>query len=270
MTEFLPEIFQYSFMIRAFTAGTIIAVTAPFIGIFLIMKRYSLMPDTLAHVSFAGVALGLVMAWNPILTAVLVAVIAAVGIDKLRSERNIFGESALAIFLSGSLAVAAIILSLGNNLDISILAFLFGSVSTITPTDIWIISSLGGVVIALTALFYKELFLISFDEDIAKAGGLPVKRINFILLFMTALMISLAMKVVGVLLLGALVVIPVIAALQYKLSFKNTVWLSIGISILSVYLGITSSYYFDLPSGGAIVLFLLGFFLLSLLKNKKV
>ncbi len=268
MLDLIPEIFQYGFMQRAFIAGTVIAIVSPLVGVFLIMKRYAMMPDTLAHVSFAGVALGLLFAWNPILTALTVAVLSTISIEALRKRTGIFSEAALAIFLSGSLAIATIALSLGQNLDTTALGFLFGSISTITTTDVWVILILGVVTVVSIVALYKELFLISFDEDLASASGLPTKRLTFVLLFLTATVIALAMKIVGILLLGALIVIPVIASMQAKLNFKMTILLSIVLSLISVYGGILLSYFLDIPSGGAIVLILLAVFLSSLLIKK--
>jgi len=262
--EALLDIFQYSFMQRALLAGTIVAVISPLVGVFLIMKRYALIPDTLAHVSLAGVALGLLFGYNPILTALAVSVFSIVVIESLRKKRGVFADSALAIFLSGSLAVATIVLSVGENLNINALGFLFGSISTVSTTDVWVMFVLGVLVLSTVLALYKELFLTAFDEDLATAGGLATKKITFVLMAMTATVIALAMKIVGILLLGALIVIPVVTAMQFKLNFKLTILTSVAVSLAAVYSGIVLSFLYDIPSGGAIVVCLLALFILSL------
>jgi zinc transport system permease protein len=141
------EIFQYNFMIRAFMAGGMIGVIAPVIGTFLVAKRYSLMADTLAHVSLAGVALGLLLGIYPVYSAIVVAVITAVIIEKLRTERGISGEAALAMFLSGGLAVAIVLIGLGNGFSVDLFSYLFGSITTVQKSDLWVIGSLGILVL---------------------------------------------------------------------------------------------------------------------------
>jgi zinc transport system permease protein len=263
------EIFTYGFMVRAITAGAIIAVIAPLIGNFLVVRRYSLMSDTLAHVALAGVAFGVLFEQNPLIYAVLATVLAGIGIDLLRQYRNIHGESVLAIFLSGSLAIAVVVMSAADSLNGDVLSFLFGSITTVTSTDLWIIGVLGIVVALLILGLYKELFLISLDEKLARANGLPVRILNLIFVILTALTVALSMRIVGALLIGALMVIPVVAATQARKSFRMTMLLSIVYSVLSVAGGLLLSYYYDLASGGMIVVCALGFFLLSLLLRRR-
>lgn len=263
------EIFKYDFMVRAFMAGLVIAVIAPSIGIFMVIRRYSLMADTLAHVSLVGVAIGLLTGGNPIITAAATSVITAVGIERLRLNRNIFGESVLALFLSASLAVASVLISMARGQSLNILSYLFGSITTVAAAELYFILGLGVVVLATLFLIYKELFFISFDEELARAGGINTKIYNLVLIIMAALTVTLSMRIVGVLLIGALMVIPVITAMQFGRSFKNTLFISIGFSLVSVISGLFISYYLDLASGGTIVVVALALFLLSLLFNRK-
>ncbi len=258
------EIFQYDFIIRAFSAGIAIGIIAPLIGMFLVVRRYSLMADTLAHVSLAGVALGLLLKINPIFTAIGLSLLASWGIEHLRHSRKIFGESVLALFLSGSLAFAVIILSLANGFNTNLFSYLFGSISTVTPLDLWVTLALAVVVFLTVILFYKELFSVSFDADLARAQGLPVKRLNLIIVMLAAIAVALSIRIVGALLIGALMVIPVVAALQYGRGFRTTLLLSVFFSLISVLSGLFISYYLGLASGGTIVLVALGIFLASL------
>jgi len=262
------EIFQYSFVIRAFEAGIVVAVIAPLIGIFLVLKRYSLIADTFSHVSLAGIAVGLLLGVNPILAALVFTVLASFGIEKLRTSKKIYGESALAIFLSGALAVAVVVISMAHGFNTNLYNYLFGSIVTVTMLDVYIIAVLAVVVIAVLLKFYKEIIYISFDEDSAKVSGIPVRLINGILIFLAAVTVSLAIPIVGVLLISALIVIPVVAALQLKQSFLKTLIYAELISIFSVISGIFASFYLNLSTGGTIVLIMLAIFLIIFINNK--
>ena len=256
------DIFQYGFIIRGLEAGIIVAVIAPLIGIFLVLRRYSLIADTLSHVSLAGIAIGLLFGLNPVLTALIVAVLASLGIERLRTSKTVYGESALALFLSGSLALAIVLLSLGHGFNTNLFNYLFGSIVTVTMTDVYTIAILAIVVITILALFYKELIYVTFDEDSAKVGGIPTKLINTILIILAAITVSLSIPIVGVLLIAALIVVPVVSALQLKKSFIKTILYAEVISLFSVISGIFASFYLNLSTGGTIVLIMLAIFIL--------
>ena len=263
------EIFQFEFMQRAFVSGMVIAVIAPGIGTFLVVRRYSLMADTLAHVSLAGVAIGMLTNANPLVAAVISTVIAALGIERLRSTKTIFGESVLALFLSGSLAISAVLLSLARGLNANLLSVLFGSIVTVSHQDVILTVALGIVVILTIFIFYHQLFTVSFDEEVARVNGMNVAFYNSLIVVLAAITVSLAIRVVGVLLIGALMVIPSIAALQWQLSFRKSLLLAMLFSVISVFVGLISSYYFDLASGGTIVLVTIALFLFSLFLNRR-
>lgn len=263
------DIFQYDFMIRAFQAGIAIGIVAPLIGMFLVVRRYSLMADTLAHVSLAGIAVGLLLAINPLISAMVFSVTAAMGIEGLRNSKRVFGESVLALFLSGSLAVAVVILSLAKGFNANLFSYLFGSISTVSSSDVWTTVVLAVVVFLNVLLLYKELFFVSFDDEIARASGLPVRLINMAIVMLAAVAVALSIRIVGVLLIGALMVIPVIAAMQYGRSFRTTLFLSVVFSLISVITGLFASYYLDLASGGAIVVVALLIFIISFVVAKK-
>lgn len=256
------NIFHYAFVVRGFEAGIIVSLIAPLIGMFLVLRRYSLIADTLSHVSLAGIALGFILNVNPIWTAVAVSVAASLGIDKLRMSKRVYGESALALFLSGALALATVLLSIGKGFNTNLLNYLFGSIVTVTQTDIYTMLVLALVVAGTLFLFYKELVYITFDEESARVSGLPINRINAILIVLAALTVALAIPIVGVLLIAALVVIPVVAALQLRMSFIKTILYAELISFFSVLAGIFISFYLNLATGGTIVLIMLGIFLL--------
>ncbi len=262
------EIFQYDFMIRAFIAGTVIAILAPTIGIFLVAKRYSLLADTLAHVSLVGIVLGVLFGFNPVFGALIVSGVAAFGMEKLRATKKIFSESILALFLSGSLALALVMLGIMRGINVNIFSYLFGSISTVSPENLLIIVVFGTLIIMLAFFLFKKFFAAAYDEDLAKASGLPVSLLNTSLMIMAAITVSLGTQVVGTLLVGALMVIPVMTAAQFKKSFSKTAFLSILFSLISVLSGLFASFYLNIPSGGAIVLIALLFFGLSLFLNR--
>jgi zinc transport system permease protein len=262
------DLFQYGFVIRGIEAGIIIAFIAPLIGMFLVLRRYSLIADTLAHVSLAGIALGLLLNFNPIFTALGITVAASLGIESLRSTKRMYGESALALFLSGALALATVLLSLGKGFNANLFNYLFGSIVTVTQVDVYTITLLALIVATILALLYKELVYITFDEDSARVSGIPVDRINKILIVLAALTVALAIPIVGVLLIAALIVIPVITALQLRKSFVQTILYAEIISCFSVLAGMFASFYLNLSTGGTIVLIMLAIFV-AVLASKK-
>jgi len=238
----------------------IVAVVAPLIGIFLVLRRYSLIADTLAHVSLAGIAIGLFLGINPVLTALATSVVASLGIERLRISKRVSGESALALFLSGSLALAVVILSLARGFNSGLINYLFGSIVTVTASDVRMISILAVIVIMLVVFFYKQLVYVTFDEEAAKVSGVPTRLVNTVLIILAALTVALSIPIVGVLLISALIVIPITAALQLKKSFIRTIVYAEIISLFSVITGILISFYFNLSTGGTIVLVMLAIF----------
>lgn len=264
------NLFQYSFVIRGLEAGVIVGVIAPLIGVFLVLRRYSLIADTLAHVSLAGLAIGAFFGINPILTALGATLVSSLGIERLRTTNKIYGESALAIFLSGSLALAVVLLSLAHGLGTNLLNYLFGSIVTVTQTDVYMIAVLALIVCALLAAFYKELVYITFDEESARVSGIPTRLINTILILLAALTVSLSIPIVGVLLIAALIVLPVITSLQLRKSLASTIIYAEIISVLSVLSGIVVSFYLNLATGGTIVLIMIGVFVVVLFSRERV
>lgn len=263
------DILQYSFIIRGLSAGVIIGIVAPLIGVFLVLRRYSLIADTLAHISLAGIAIGAITGINPAVTSLVTTLAASLGIEKLRMTKKLSGESALALFLSGSLAVALVLFSIAHGFNANLLNYLFGSIVTVTATDVYAITLLALVVISLVILFYKELVYTTFDEEAARVSGIPTDTINTILIILAALTVSLAIPVVGILLVAALIVIPVVTALQFRKSLAKTIFYAEIFSLFSVLSGIIASFYLDLATGGTIVLVALLIFGIVLLVQKK-
>jgi len=254
------EIFQYDFIVRGLIAGVIVGLIAPLLGVFLVLRRYSLMADTLSHVSLAGIALGLILGWNPALAALGTTVIAALGLEKLRVSKKIYNDAALAMYLSGSLALAVVLLSLANGFNTSLFNYLFGSIMTVTIYDIYIMLVLTLVVVASFFLFFKEIVFLTFDEEAAQVAGLPVRLVNTVFIVLAALTISLAIPIIGVLLIAAMIVIPALTALQLRQSLIPTIIYAEVFSLSAVLAGLLLSFYFDLATGGTIVLVMLFIF----------
>lgn len=258
-------IFHYSFIVRGLEAGLLIGAIAPLIGIFLVLRRYSLIADTLSHVSLAGVAIGLLMKVNPLITALIASTVSSVVIDKLRTSKKIYGESALSIFLSGSLALAIVLIGLAHGFNVDLFSYLFGSIVTVRQSDVYLILALSVIIAIVVLAFYKELVYISFDEEAARVSGIPVRRFNTLFIILAAATIAIAIPIIGILLISALLVLPVVSALQLKKSFFGTlIWAEV-ISLSSVVGGIISSFYLNVSSGGTIVLIMLAIFGLILL-----
>ena len=261
------EMLNYPFMQRAFAAGLIIAILAAISGSFIVLRRYSLLSETLAHVSLVGVSVGLLIGSNPLWMAIVASLIASWMIEYLRSVHHLYSDSILAIFLSGSLALAIIIVSLAGSFNASLFSYLFGSILSVTNEDLAVMGIAGTVGMALLLLFFKELYFIAFDEEVARASGIRVALLNFMLVSVIAVIIALSIRVVGTLLIGALMVIPPVAAIRFGLGFFKTMLLSIIIALISVIVGLSASFFFSLPSGAAIVLCLLLFFIVALVIN---
>ncbi len=248
------EMLSYGFMQRALAAGLMIGIIAPIIGVFIVLRRLSLIADTLSHVALAGVAAGLLFKTYPVAGALIASLVGAVGIERLRGSGRLFGEAALAVFLSGGFAVAVVLISLARGFNTDLFSYLFGAITVVQPVDLWVIFALGLVVLVAVGILHKELFAITFDEEAARVQGVPVETLNMLLTTLVAVTVVLAMRIVGILLTSALLVIPTITALRVARNFRHTMWIAVFCSLFAVVAGMTMSFYLDIAAGGAIVL----------------
>lgn len=248
------EIFQYEFMLRALAAGLLVGAVCPLIGLFITLRRMSMIADALSHVCLAGVAAGLLAGTQPVLTASGFALGGALLIEVLREKYRHYAEISIAVILSTGVAVAAVLIGLGSGLAGGFTGFLFGSIVLLTGEDVLSIAAIGLPVLLLTVLLAKELFSITFDEEAARAGGLPVKAISTGFTVLTALTIAVAMRIVGILLVSSLMILPVAAAMQVTGNFKKAMLYSVALGELAVVAGLLMSFYLNLPPGGTIVL----------------
>jgi zinc transport system permease protein len=244
----------FDFMQRAILAAALVGVAAPCIGVYLVQRRLSLMGDGIGHVAFTGVAAGLFAGVFPVATALIAATIGAVVIELLRERGRTAGDVALAIVFYGGLAGGVLLISLSESASTSLLPYLFGSVLTVGPGDLVVVATASLLVIAITTLFHKELFAVTYDEDVARVAGLPVKSYNLLVAIVAAVTIAVTMRVVGILLVSAMLVLPVAAAQQMTRSFRSTVvsasLLGLGVSVG----GLILAFYMDAAPGGTIVL----------------
>lgn len=244
---------HYSFMQNALMISILISILCPIIGIFLVLRRYSMIGDTLAHSSLAGVALGLVTGINPIISAFVFTSICGVLIEYLRNYYKKYSELILSIVLSLSVGTAITIMSSGK-IRANVNAFLFGSVLTVSKTDLYTVLALSLVSVFTIALLYNQLVLLTFDEEGAKAAGVKVKLINYIFSILVAATISISIRIVGVLVLSSMIALPVATALQLNKGFKTTLLFSIAVSIFDIISGIYLSYYINSAPGGVTAL----------------
>ena len=256
--------FQSEFMRLAFGAGAVVGVLAPAVGFFLVQRRQSLVGDGIGHVAFAGVAAGILLGVSPVLTALVAAVIGGVTIELLRSRGRTAGDQALALVFYTGIALGVVLIARAGALNVNLFQYLFGSILTVTRSDLVVIAALGAVGLATVALLYRALVGVVIDEEGARVAGVPIGSLNVALAALAAVTVALSMRVVGILLVAALMVLPVSAAGRIAWSMRSTLVLSILIGLASSLAGLTISYYADLPPGGTIVLVAAGVYVLAL------
>jgi len=264
MLEFL----HYDFFQRALLGGLGASIIASTLGVLLILRRLSLVGEGLAHLSFGGVALGLYAGIYPLYTALLLAFLGTFIISHLQRKKIVYSETAIGIIISAGLAGAIVLVSLARGFNVDLFTYLFGSILTISPTDLKIIALLTLAVLTFTLTFYKELFLLTFNEEDATLAGLPTTTLNATFNLLVALAIIASIKIVGILLISSLLIIPGATALQIATSFKNTLILSTIFATTAVTLGMLISFNYNIATGGAIILVSLTLFTLTVTTKK--
>ena len=260
----MPVILQYEFMVRALIGGALVGGLAPVLGTFLVLRRFSLLSDTLAHVALFGVAVGFAANIYPTLTTFAAVTIAAVGMETLRSRGKLPGDAVLAVALYSSLAAAVVVISAARGFNVDLLGFLFGNILTITELDLWLLAGLALVVAIGVTAFFTELAQTSFDDSLARVAGIKVDWVNFGLAVLAAATITLAMRIMGVLLVGALIVIPVLVGQGVTSSLRTAFIIASAVGVVSAVTGLTIAFYHDMPGGGAIVLVALAMLFVSI------
>ena len=256
----LPWPFEREYMQLALLAGLVVGVTAPLMGTFMVQRRMSLMGDGIGHLAFAGVAGGVLLGIWPVWSALAVAVLGALVVERLRSRGSASGDLALAIFFYGGIAAGVVLVSLAGSLDATLFTYLFGSILTVGPDEVWVVVALGVVVTAAIGVCSRALFAMVVDDEWARVAGLPVGALNALLAVLVAVTIVAAMRVVGILLVAALMVLPVAGAQVLARSQRGILGWSTAIGALSVVVGLAAARQWGLAPGGTIVLVAVGTF----------
>jgi len=273
----ISGLMQYEFLQNAFLTGMIIGVIAPLLGVFIVVRRLSLIADALSHVTLAGIAASLLLekkfllvsGLNPLYMGMAFSVGGSLFIEKLRTVYKHYQELAIPIILSGGIGLGVIFISLADGFNTDLFSYLFGSVSAVSRTDLWTIAIISILVILLVVVLYKELFLLSFDEEYARATGIAAKTLHFIFIVMVALVIAASMRIVGILLVSSLMTLPVAASIRFAKGFKQTILFSILFGEVSVLGGLVLSYYLDLAPGGTIVMIAVLILILTIWLKKR-
>lgn len=260
---------DYSFMQNALIAAIFIAILCPSIGVFLVLKRYSMMGDALSHASFAGVAVGLVFGYNPILSAFIFTSIFGVAIEFLRDYYKKYAELILVIVMTLGVGIAITLISSGKT-NANVNSYLFGSILTINSNELYTVFGLSIVSVIILYAFYNQLLYITFDEDGAKIIGIKVKLINYLFALLVGATVSVSIRIMGILVISSMIAMPVAASLQLHKGFKATLFLSILFGFIDIIVGLILSYYIDSAPGGTIALTSVALMLLIMLIKKFV
>jgi len=264
----LFDLLGYQFFQNALIGGIIAAVACALVGLFLILKKEAMIGDGLSHTAFGGIALGLFLGINPLLTALGVSALAVLGISYMRRKKLAASDSAIAVMLAVGFSTGLIVISLAGGFNVELFSYLFGSILTIDFMDLTLVSLLGLSVLLFIGFFRRELLSMVFDEEDSRIMGIPTKRLSVIFDLLVAVTIVLSIKVIGTILVVALLVLPGLCALKLNFSFRKTLLAAVGFSILSTTLGIILSAVFNIVTAGVIVFVLVLFFLLTLAYQK--
>lgn len=248
------DIFSHSFMIRAFLAALMIAVSAPCIGLPIVLKRFSAIGDATSHSALGGIAFGLLIGINPVIGAVLFSIIAVLSIEALRKRFGSYSEIATVVIMSTGIGLTAVLSGFIDNGSASINSFMFGSIVAVSDFELILTLILSASVVIVTTVLYKEIYAITFDEEAARLSGIPVNVINFILMLLTAITVSVASRIVGALMISSMLVIPTATAMLISKSYKETLIWSIVFAEAFTVSGLFASYYLDMRPGGTIIL----------------
>ncbi len=244
----------FDFMQRALLSALLVGLAAPAVGIFLVQRRLALMGDGIGHIALTGVALGFLLGTAPVLTAVVVATIGAIVIELVRQQGRTGGDVALALMFYGGIAGGVLLIGLApGGTNANLLSYLFGSLTAVSPGDVVVISALSGLLLLTLAVVGRQMFAVCHDEEYAKVAGLPVGVLNILLAVMAAVTVTVAMRVVGLLLVSALMVVPVATAQQLVRGFRATVVVSLAMGVFASVAGVLGSFYADTAPGALIV-----------------
>ena len=253
MLTLLSEIFSYSFLVRALIVGSLVALCAALLGVSLVLKRYSMIGDSLSHVGFGALSIAMAMNAAPLAVAIPVVIIAAFLLLRISQNSRLGGDSAIALIASASLAAGVLVTSLTSGLNADVYSYMFGSILAMSDSDVYLSLALAAVVLVLFIVFYNRIFAITFDESFARATGIRVSRYNMLLALLTALTIVIGMRIMGTMLISGLIIFPALTAMRVCRSFRGVVITSAVISVFAFFTGMVLSYALRTPAGASIV-----------------
>ena len=262
MLEAITAMFSYTFLTRALVVGLLISLCAALLGVSLVLKRYAMIGDGLSHVGFGALALAAVMNWAPLAVAVPVVIIAAFFLLRISESRKLKGDSAIALISTSSLAIGVMAVSLTSGMNTDVNNYLFGSILAMSDADVVLSVGLSVVVLILFLLCYSRIFAVTFDESFARATGIHTGAYNVLIAVLTAVTIVLGMRMMGALLISALIIFPALSAMRVCKSFKSVIILAACISVFCFLVGLLVSYLFNTPTGATVVIADLVVFLL--------
>jgi len=245
---------DYPFLQRALFAALVVAALCAALGVYVVLRGLAMLGDGIAHISFAGVALGLVLGFYPLGLALVAAILGALVIQALRSREVVRGDTAIGIIFTAGLALGILLVSRSRGLGVDLAAYLFGNLLAVSAADVVLVGVVAVALLAVLLLLHKELLYVTFNEEAARLSGLPVGALNVLFTAATAASIVIAARVVGVLLVSALLIVPAAAALQFQRSFRTTLLLSVGLGLASVLLGVFFAAQYSLATGASVAL----------------
>lgn len=258
----MTELLELGFMRQALVAAFLAGLAAPLVGVFLVQRRMSLIGDGMGHVALAGVAVGILTGTQPVLTALVAAVLAGVAIELIRASGRTSGDVALAVMFYGGIALGVVLIARSSaGTPANLTAYLFGAILTTSSSDIVVLAVLAAVVLVTTLVLRPRFFAVANDEEYARAAGMPVLGYNLVLAVLTAVTVVVSMRVVGLLLISALMILPNATAQLLARSFRASMWWAVAIGVVCSVGGVVVSYWAETPSGGTIVLLAIGAFL---------
>lgn len=259
-----------NFVVRAYIAGALVGVAAPTIGCFLVQRKLSLIGDGMGHLAFAGVAIGVALGFTPVWGALVMAILGALLLERLRARGRLSSDLSLALIFYFGIALGVVVLSATGEFNATAFGVLFGSPFSTTDHELVVISALCILVLVVTAVFYKELLAVALDEETARASGLPVDQLNVLMVVMVALLVAAGMRVVGLLLMAALMVVPVATGSRLAHSFRGAMYWAVGAGVLSALLGVVIAVeQGSLAPGGTIVLTSIGLFFVAAVVGRR-
>lgn len=267
--EKIMEILSYGFMQRAIITGIVVSILTGVISVFVVLRRVAFVGSGISHAAFGGVAIGFLAGINPMITAMIYSILIAFGIERISSRGKVAEDTAIGVFFSSSMALGIVLIGISKRYNVDLFGYLFGSILAISEKEMWLTIGITLVILITLVMIIKELLSVTFNEELAVVSGIPTRLIKSIFLVSMAVAIVMSIKVVGIILVSALLVIPGAVAQLLSRSFYPMILISCFIALFSTITGLYLSYQFDLSPGGMIVLIITAFFFAAFLKGKR-